>query len=158
MYYNSYKVAATVISFFLFSASIVLVVYGLYNLKLEMDLDAVGIKTEGIVIDLAVVQPYRLAIVEFRTKDGQTIQFQDKLYWNWQFEKYKVGDKVEVIYDPKAPYQTAVINDFFQRNTAPWFPVIIGVVVAFVVWITRKILHRKSERWQQKYGHLLKKP
>lgn len=157
MFYNSYKVAANVIGFFLFSASIVLIAYGLYNLKLEKDLDAVGIKAEGTVIDLAVVQPYRLAIVEFRTKDGQTIQFQDKLYWNWQFEKYKVGDKVDVIYDPKAPHQTAVINDFFQRNTAPWFPVIMGVVVALVAWITRKILHRKSERWQQKYGHLINK-
>ena len=55
------------------------------------------------------------------------------------------GQKVEVLYDPANPIQTAVINDFFQRTTAPWWPVIVGGIVFLVGFIMRKIMLRKAK-------------
>lgn len=123
----------------------VVVVYGLVNLGTEMDLSKKGQTATGTVIDLNVVEPYRQAIVRFQTAEGDTVTFIDKLFWNNAFETYKVGQEVEVIYDPAMPNQTATINQFFQRNTAPWWPVILGAVVILVGIIMRKGMLKKAK-------------
>lgn len=133
---------ASYVGFVLYLFGIILFIYGFYNLSIEKDLDQKGQKTTGEVYDLEVTEPYRQAWVQFKTEDGKQIRFLDKLFWNHSFEKYKKGDQVEVIYDPEKPNQTAVINHFFQRTTAPWWPVIVGVIVFLVGYVMRKIMLR----------------
>jgi len=135
---------ASYAGFVLYFIGIVLFFYGMVNLSIEMDLDMKGLKATGEVYDLEVTEPYRQAWVVFQAQDGQTVRFLDKLFWNLDFEKYKVGQKVEVIYDPANPIQTAVIDDFFQRKTEPWWPVIMGFIVILVAFIMRKIMLRKA--------------
>ncbi|MDZ4726742.1 MAG: DUF3592 domain-containing protein [Leptospira sp.] len=136
---------ASYVGFVLYMFGIILFMYGFYNLSIEKDLDQKGLKTTGEVYDLEVTEPYRQAWVIFKTEKGQTVRFLDKLFWNHSFEKYKKGQKVEVLYDPANPIQTAVINDFFQRTTAPWWPVIVGGIVFLVGFIMRKIMLRKAK-------------
>jgi hypothetical protein len=140
---NAYR-NASYVGFILYAIGIVLFLYGFYNLSIEKDLDSKGLKSTGEVYDLEVTEPYRQAWVIFKTKDGQTVRFLDKLFWNHSFEKYKKGQKVEVLYDPSNPITTAVINDFFQRTTAPWWPVIVGGIVFIVGFFMRKIMKRKA--------------
>ncbi|WP_167883588.1 DUF3592 domain-containing protein [Leptospira ognonensis] len=140
---NGYR-NASYVGFVLYLFGIVLLIYGFYNLSIEKDLDQKGLKTTGEVYDLEVTEPYRQAWVMFTTSEGKQIRFLDKLFWNHSFEKYKKGDQVEVIYDPASPHQTAVINHFFQRTTAPWWPVIVGAIVFLVGFFMRKIMLRKA--------------
>nr|WP_280530783.1 DUF3592 domain-containing protein [Leptospira bouyouniensis] len=118
--------------------------YGFYHLTIEKQLDTKGKKTKGEVYALEITEPYRQAWVEFKTEKGQTIRFLDKLFWNHSFEKYKKGQKVDVLYDPENPIQTAVINDFIQRTTVSWWPVIVGMIVIMVGFVFRKIMKRKA--------------
>lgn len=136
----------------LYLLGIVVVAYGLYNLTIEKNLDKVGIKTKGKVYDLAVIEPYRKALVEFTTDKGKKVQFEDKLFWNHSFNKYTKGQEVEVIYDPADPHGTAVINDFFQRATAPWWPVIVGGILFIVGFILRKIMLKKAKELDARLG------
>jgi hypothetical protein len=140
---NAYK-NPSYTGFILYLIGIVLIVYGLTNLARELDLDQKGVKATGTVFDLSVTQPYRQAMVRFQTGEGATVVFLDKLFWNNIFKTYSIGDEVEVIYDPADPEKTAVINEFFQRNTEPWWPVILGLVVMFVGWIMRRIMLKKA--------------
>nr|WP_279631088.1 DUF3592 domain-containing protein [Leptospira bouyouniensis] len=118
--------------------------YGFYHLTIEKQLDTKGKKTKGEVYALEITEPYRQAWVEFKTEKGQTIRFLDKLFWNHSFEKYKKGQKVDVLYDPENPIQTAVTNDFIQRTTVSWWPVIVGMIVIMVGFVFRKIMKRKA--------------
>lgn len=143
---NAYK-NASYVGFVLYFFAIVLVLYGFFNLGKELELDEMGKLASGEVYDLQVVEPYRLAWVAFKTEEGNTIRFMDKLYWAQDFDKYRIGQKVEVIYDPKNPEKTAVINDFFQRNTAPWWPVIVGFIIFLVGFTMRKIMLKKAKKF-----------
>ncbi|AFM11673.1 DUF3592 domain-containing protein [Turneriella parva] len=143
---------ASYVGFVLFLIGLVVTGYGLYNLTIEKKLDAVGIKTKGKVYDLAVIEPYRKALVEFKDSKGKKVQFEDKLFWNHSFQKYTKGQEVEVLYDPADPIRTAVINDFFQRATAPWFPVIIGGILFIVGFILRKIMLKKAKELDARMG------
>jgi hypothetical protein len=140
---NAYK-NASYVGFVLYLIGIVLILYGWTNLSKEMELNQKGIKTKGYVFDLNVVEPYRQAWVKFKTDKGKTVRFLDKLFWSNVFSKYTVGQEVEVIYDPANPEKTATINEFFQRQTGPWWPVIIGLVVILVGWIVRRIMLKKA--------------
>lgn len=142
---NGYR-NASYMGFVLVLIGLVVAAYGLYNLTIEWDLDKKGLKTQGEVFELEAIPPYNRAWVMFTTKSGETVRFLDKLYWNKYFNTYTIGQKVEVIYDPADPIQTATINDFFQRNTAPWFPVILGGIVALVGILMRRMLLRKAKR------------
>ena len=141
---NAYK-NASYAGIVLYLIGVVLIAYGLFNYGIEMDLDQKGQKATGTVYELAVTEPYRQAMVEFKTEEGKTVRFLDKLFWNQDFGKYKVGQQVEVIYDPANPEATATINDFFQRNSAPWWPFIVGLVVLLVGWIMRRTMLRKAK-------------
>ncbi len=136
---------ASYVGFVLYLFGIVLFGYGFFNLTIQKDLEQKGLKATGEVYDLAVTEPYRQAWVIFKTENGQTVRFLDKLYWNHSFEKYKKGQKVEVLYDPENPNKTAVINDFFQRTTEPWWPVIVGFIIFIVGYVMRKIMLRKAK-------------
>ncbi|WCL49631.1 DUF3592 domain-containing protein [Leptospira sp. GIMC2001] len=140
---NAYR-NASYAGFVLYFIGIVLFIYGFANLSIELDLDEKGLKATGEVYDLEVTEPYRQAWVVFQTQDGKTVRFMDKLFWNQDFEKYTVGQKVEVLYDPANPNQTAVIDDFFQRTTAPWWPVIVGSIIILVGYVMRKVMLRKA--------------
>ncbi len=144
---NAYK-NASYTGFILYLFGIVLIIYGLTNLGKEMNLDQKGLKTKGKVYDLNVVEPYRQAWVQFTTNEGRTVRFLDKLFWNQDFNKYTIGQEVEVIYDPANPEATATINEFFQRNTTPWWPFIVGLVVIFVGWIMRRIMLKKAKIYE----------
>lgn len=133
--------------FVLMLAGLVVIGYGLYNLSLEKEFDRKGEMAYGIVYELAVTEPYRQAMVQFATKDGKIVHFLDKLYWNHSFEKYKVGQQVSVIYDPADPEKTATIDEFFQRNTAPWWPVIVGGIAFFAGLILRISLLKKARQF-----------
>lgn len=135
--------------FILYIFGIVLIVYGLANLGTEKELDQKGLKAKGKVYDLNVVEPYRQAWVEFKTNKGKTVRFLDKLFWNHEFETYKVGQEVEVIYNPDKPEQTATINNFFQRNTAPWWPFLVGLVIIIVGWFMRRIMLEKAKNYEE---------
>lgn len=143
---------ASYVGFVLYMLGLVTAGYGLYNLTIEKKLDQVGEKAQGKVYDLAVIEPYRKAMVEFKTSKGKTVRFEDKLFWNHSFEKYKKGQVVEVLYDPKDPIRTAVINEFFQRATAPWWPVIVGGIVFLVGFILRRIMLRKAKELDARMG------
>jgi len=140
---NAYK-NASYAGYALYFFGIVLILFGFGNLMIEQELDRNGVETTGTVFELEVNEPYRQAWVEF-TADGQTVQFLDKLFWNQDFEKYQVGDQVSVIYEPADPQGTATINDFFQRNTAPWWPSILGLVVFFTGFFMRRSMLKKAE-------------
>lgn len=144
---NAYK-NASFAGIILYLFGIVLIIYGLANQGIEKNLDQEGLIAKGKVYELHVVEPYRQAMVEFTTTDGRTVKFLDKLFWNQDFEKYKVGQEVEVIYNPADPEGTATINDFFQRNTAPWWPFIVGLVVILVGWIMRKSMLKKAKIYE----------
>jgi hypothetical protein len=107
---------ASYVGFVLYLIGAVVIGYGLYNLSIEKNLDKVGLKTKGKVFDLAVVEPYRKAMVESKDAKGKTHRFEDKLFWNHSFQKYTKGQEVEVLYDPADPIRTAVINDFFSTR------------------------------------------
>lgn len=144
---NAYK-NASFVGIILYLFGIVLIVYGLYNLGIEKKLDKEGLTAKGIVYELNVVEPYRQAWVEFTTADGKKVHFLDKLFWNQDFEKYKVGQEVEVIYNPADPKGTATINEFFQRNTAPWWPFVVGLIVIFVGRIMRRSMRKKARNYE----------
>lgn len=108
---NGYR-NASYVGIFLVLIGIGLIIYGLVNLGIEKKLTQKGLTTMGKVFDLNVVEPYRQAMVEFKTHDGRTVRFLDKLFWNVRFNKYKIGQEVVVIYDPSNPEGTATINDF----------------------------------------------
>lgn len=144
---NAYK-NASYVGIVLFIIGLVLMVYGLANLGIENELDENGLKAKGTVYELNVVEPYRQAWVEFKTEEGETVKFLDKLFWNQDFETYKVGQEVEVIYNPEDPAATATINNFFQRNTAPWWPFIVGVVVMLVGIIMRRRMLKKAKKYE----------
>lgn len=140
---------ASYAGFVLYLIGIVLIVYGLANLNTEKKLDTAGLKAKGKVFNLEVIEPYRRAWVEFKTDKGHSVKFFDKLYWNHSFKKYTKGQEVEVIYNPADPVKTATINDFFQRNTAPWWPFIVGLIVLFVGWIMRRSMLRKARAYDE---------
>ena len=140
---NAYK-NASYAGFVLYVIGIVLIIYGGTNLLKESELDKKGLKTKGQVFDLSKVEPYRQAWVQFKTKEGNTVRFLDKLFWYHGFKAYSAGQEVEVIYDPANPEKTAVINEFFQRNTEPWWPVIVGLAIILVGWIMRRIMLKKA--------------
>ena len=146
---SAYK-RASYVGFVLYFFAAILGLYGLYNFGEKVSLDERGITTQGEVLDLMVIEPYRRAEVKFETNDGQTVYFVDDLYWNQDFNAYQKGQQVEVIYDPADPQSTAVINDFFQRNTAPWWPVIVGAMVFLVGFIMRRVMLGKHERWEKR--------
>lgn len=148
---NGYR-NASYVGFVLYMLGIVVVVYGLYNRGIEKKLDPKGLKAKGKVYDLTVIEPYRKAMVEFKNEKGKTIRFEDKLFWNHSFKKYTKGQEVEVIYDPADPIRTAVINEFFQRATAPWWPVIVGGILFLVGFIMRKIMLRKAKELDARMG------
>ena len=143
---------ASYLGFVLYLIGLVVIGYGLYNLSIEKNLDKVGLKTKGKVFDLAVVEPYRKAMVEFKDAKGRTVRFEDKLFWNHSFQKYTKGQEVEVLYDPADPIRTAVINDFFQRATAPWWPVIVGGILFVVGFVLRKIMLRQAKALDERMG------
>ncbi len=143
---NAYK-NASYVGFVLYLIGIIVIGYGLFNLHAEKVLDKTGIKTQGKVFDLMVIEPYRRAMVEFKDQNKKTIRFLDPLFWNHSFNKYKKGQQVEVIYDPDYPQKTAKINEFFQRQTTPWWPVIVGFMVFFVGWLMRRIMLKKAKAW-----------
>jgi len=144
---NAYK-NASYAGFVLYLIGIVLIIYGLINLSKEIELDQKGIKTKGYVFDLNVIEPYRQAMVQFETDKGNTVRFLDKLFWSQIFNTYSIGQEVEVIYDPANPQKTATINEFFQRNTEPWWPVIVALVVILVGWIMRRIMLKKARIYE----------
>ncbi|ABU59676.1 DUF3592 domain-containing protein [Roseiflexus castenholzii] len=61
------------------------------------------------------------AVVEFRTANGETIRFEDTMGSNPP--AYRVGDAVEVLYDPQTP-QSAMIDSWWI-----WMPSTIVMVV-----------------------------
>lgn len=140
---NGYKIASY-FGFFFVLIGFILIAYGLVNMGVEMKLNQKGIKTIGKVYDLNVVPPYRQAMVEFTTNNGRTVRFVDKLFWNVQFNKYQIGQEVVVIYDPSNPEATAIINDFFQRNTMAGWPILLGVIVIILGLIYRRSMKRKA--------------
>jgi|GEM_PF-891853 len=144
---NAYK-NASYAGFVLYLIGIVLILYGWTNLSREMELNKKGLTAKGYVFDLNVVEPYRQAWVKFKTDKGKTVRFLDKLFWSTVFNKYTVGQEVEVIYDPANPEKTATINEFFQRQTGPWWPVIVGLVVVLVGWIMRRIMLKKARMYE----------
>lgn len=98
-------------------------------------------------------------MVEFKTQDGRTVRFLDKLFWNVRFNKYKIVQEVVFIYDPANPEVTATINDFFQRNTAPWWPFIVGIVVMLIGIVFRRRMKRKARIYDsQRSGAILYNP
>jgi len=143
---------ASYVGFVLYLIGLVVIGYGLFNLSIEKNLDEVGLKTKGKVYGLAVVEPYRKALVEFKDSKGKKVQFEDKLFWNHSFQKYTKGQEVEVLYDPADPIRTAVINDFFQRATAPWWPVIVGGILFIVGFVLRKIMLKKAKELDARMG------
>lgn len=151
---NAYK-NASYTGIVLCIIGLIVIFYGLVNLGTEQDLDKNGIKTSGTVFELEVEEPYRRAWVEFTADDGQTVRFLDKLYWNQDFQTYVVGDQVEVIYDPAEPAQTATINEFFQRNTAPWWPFIVGLIVFATGFIMRRIMLKKANQYEEQMKNLV---
>ena len=143
---GSYK-RASYVGYVLYLFSFVLFAYGLVNLEKQLAFDEKGVLAQGMVYNLMAIEPYRRAEVKFKTKTGQSIQFIDKLYWLQDFKAYKKGDKVSVLYDPAAPQKTAMINDFFQRNTEPWWPVIVGCIVFLFGFVLRKIMLKKARAY-----------
>lgn len=146
---NAYK-RVTFVGYVLFIASLVLLVYGLKNLLDERQLDQDGLITTGWVFELEDIPPYQRAWVKFESSTGDTVRFLDKLFWNKYFFKYKIGQELEVIYDPKNPILSATINEYFQRNTGPWFPVVLGAIVALVGLIVIRVYRRKAKEFNIK--------
>jgi hypothetical protein len=99
---NAYK-NASYAGFVLYVIGIVLIIYGGTNLLKMSALDQKGLKAKGKVFDLNVVEPYRQAWVQFKTKEGKIVRFLDKLFWYHGFKKYSAGQEVEVLYDPANP-------------------------------------------------------
>lgn len=145
---NAYR-NASYVGFVLFLIGLVLVGYGIVNFKKEVKTDNIGLKATGKVFDFNVTVPYSQAWVEFKTEKGKSVRFLDKLMWNTHFQKYKIGQQVEVVYEPADPEKTARINEFFQRNIEPWFPVIIGGVLFLVGFVLRRIMLRKAKQFDE---------
>lgn len=45
-----------------------------------------------------------------------------------------------------------MINDFFQRATAPWWPVIVGGILFIVGFVLRKIMLKKAKELDARMG------
>ncbi|MBI2258754.1 MAG: DUF3592 domain-containing protein [Flavobacteriia bacterium] len=147
---NAYR-NVSYVGFVLLFIGLVLFGYGIYNLNIEKELDKVGVSTKGMVYELETIEPYKRAWVKFADQKGDTIRFLDKLYWNKSFEKYTIGQEVEVLYNPNDPMQTATINDFFQRNTAPWWPVVLGGIVSLIGLLLRRRMLKKAKKFDESY-------
>ncbi len=75
------------------------------------------VKAQGTVVDVVSRtqtqsgerKTFFYAVVEFRTADGEAIRFEDSTGSNPP--AYRVGDAVEVLYDPQTP-QSAMIDSW----------------------------------------------
>ncbi|MGC9041514.1 MAG: DUF3592 domain-containing protein, partial [Roseiflexus sp.] len=90
---------------------------------------ATMVKAQGAVVEVISRTSTRsgerktlfYAVVEFRTANGETIRFEDTMGSNPP--AYRVGDAVEVLYDPQTP-QSAMIDSWWI-----WMPSTIVMVV-----------------------------
>lgn len=144
---NAYK-NASYVGFVLYFFALVLFAYGFVNLSEKWNLDYKGEIVQGKIMNLMVIEPYHRAEVTFTTKQGQTLHFVDVLYWNKDLDTYKKGDVVPVIYDPAAPQQSAMINGFFQRNTAPFWPMMVSFIVWVFGFVMRRIMLKKARAYE----------
>ena len=89
-----------------------------------------GIETTGTVVKFAEMRsqggsPTYAPVVEFTTIDGSAVRFQEDYYSDTP--SHRVGDKVEIIYDPTSP-NNASINTLWGL----WGAVIALGILGFV--------------------------
>jgi hypothetical protein len=90
-----------------------------------------GILTTGTVIEINEKGIYRAPIVRFKANDGQTYTFLSQFDRNKDLFDLKIGQKIEIIYDPKKP-RKAQENTFWARYGPKVIPALIGGVIILV--------------------------
>ena len=73
-----------------------------------------GVVTTGTVVGINEKGIYRAPIVRFKAADGREYTFLSQFDRNIDLFKLKVGEKIEIIYDPQRP-QRAQENSFWGR-------------------------------------------
>ncbi len=130
---------------FLIIAGIGLIYWSYTAYKEKNALKVMGITTQGKVIEISENGIYKAPIIEFYTEDSVKSLFKSEL--EVSDDRYKVGDVVEVIYNPGDPTQ-AEINGFAERNFRHLFLGILGFALILLGIAIRFYYSRKA----QKYG------
>lgn len=143
---NAYR-NASFVGIVLMLAGLGLSIYAGSFLREEMELNRKGIVVKGKVFEIEKRDFYRQPWVVFTTKRGEQVRFLSKLMADVSLFKYRVGQQVDVIYDPANPRRTAEINSFFERNTRQLWVGFLGVVLILVGFLFRLAMRRKARRY-----------
>ena len=143
---NAYK-NASYVGFVIFIFGIIITVYGFSFLMDDMDLQYNGILVTGRVVDINKKDFYRSPFVRFRTKSGRSITFLSKLDVNVDLFKYKIGQKVEVIYHKDNP-KNAEVNAFWERNAGQIYLGSLGLFLLLLGWFIRRTLLKKAAAYE----------
>ncbi|OJJ21495.1 hypothetical protein BKI52_13195 [marine bacterium AO1-C] len=123
----------------------IVAVYGFTFWQSTQNLKKNGIRVEGTVFEIGSKAIYRFPFVKFTTKKGEEIRFKSRLEVNMDLFKYKVGDKVTVIYHKDDP-RNARIDKFWEQNMPELYLAILGAIVMFVGLFVRWTFARKARR------------
>jgi len=143
---NAYR-NASFVGIVLALAGVGLSIYAGSFLVEELELDRRGIVVKGKVVEIEKQDFYRQPWVAFTTRRGQRVKFLSKLMADKSLFKYRVGQEVDVIYDPANPRKTAEINAFFERNTRQLWVGFVGVVLMLVGVVFFGAMRRKGRRY-----------
>jgi hypothetical protein len=146
---NAYK-NASFAGIIIFIAGIAVTLYGFSYLLNQNDLEANGIIVKGTVIDIAKKDFYRSPIVQFKTKDNQTITFRSDLDVNKDLFTYVIGQEVDVIYHRDDP-TNARIHAFWESNVAQIYLGFLGVFLMIFGFFLRRGLLKKAKKYEQQY-------
>ena len=139
------KTVSIIPTIFLIIAGIGLIYWGFNKYKEKQALDIMGKTAQGTVVDIYKNGIYNSPVVEFYTEDGTKMLFKSEL--ETAKRKYKIGDKVEVIYNPADPTE-AEINKFAERNFLHLFLMGVGALLIIVGIGIRFYFSNKAKEYE----------
>ncbi len=144
------KITSLVGAIFFF-LGIGILIGGIFEYKSNQQFLQSSQKSTGIVTDLILGDSVYYPVLQFRTLANKTIDFKSSVGSNPP--SYRVGDTVEIYYNPTDPY-SAKISDFWSN----WFGVIItgflGTIFTFLggIFLGSMIRSSMKKKWLLQYG------
>ncbi len=113
-----------------------------------------SVQVSGTISSINVLGQYKPRYnptVRFETLTGATIEFEDSTYT--RYPDYKVGDKVEVLYDARDPSNAKLTSTFSSLLILPVVFTSVSVVLASV-GVLLLVLDRRARRGLLVHSHL----
>jgi uncharacterized membrane protein YidH (DUF202 family) len=113
-------------------------------------------ETKGVVVDVYIKQhsktdsdkknhkPEYCPVIKFATEDGDTLEFKSTS-GSTNFDYYKTGKEVDVLYDPDNPSNARIKNSKQTTKTSSFIMIGVGILV-IVGGVFKFIYDRKKNK------------